>query len=282
MSSSGIKIMIVDDEKMAVEYLHNLVPWDDYGFEIVCEASSTEMAVGQYARCKPDIVITDICMPMFDGIELARRLLSENNGVKILLLSSYSEFEYAQSALSLGVSGYILKHEITSEAILQRVLKLRDEINTKRKESRVMREQALKALISGRELNAETQEYLGGLFRPESSLIIMDVRTDRPYPLFGVPAQEKSPLEKSMLDGYAFQLPESYACIATMEMDRGEFVLFWSAPRAAGKRDHTGRGLRGGAEADGFPAEQDRKYPYRYLQRPGQAGLRRSGLVQIL
>ncbi|MCP1110518.1 response regulator transcription factor [Ohessyouella blattaphilus] len=110
-----LKLVIVDDEPLATEYLTELIIWEDFGFQLVGKANSARQAISIIKKNKVDLVITDIQMPGNDGIkliEMARELELET---KFILLSAYSEFEYAKSALSLGVLDYLLKQELSKD-----------------------------------------------------------------------------------------------------------------------------------------------------------------------
>ncbi|GFN30175.1 response regulator [Paenibacillus xylaniclasticus] len=111
------KALLVDDEPLAIEGLMLFIDWEAYGFEICGTCENGEEALRAIAQLKPDVVFTDIRMPIVDGLELIERA-SEANDYKIhfVVLSGYSDFEFAQRALRSGVSHYLLKPIIPSEA----------------------------------------------------------------------------------------------------------------------------------------------------------------------
>lgn len=103
-----LKVLIVDDEILAIEYLRDLIPWREYGYEIVGEATNARQALELFVKHRPQIVISDICMPGMDGLEFCGKILALDSSAKILLLTAYKEFEYAKKAIELGVCNYLL------------------------------------------------------------------------------------------------------------------------------------------------------------------------------
>jgi two-component system response regulator YesN len=103
------KVFLVEDEVVTREGMRDNVGWQAHGFEFCGEAPDGEMALPLLQAVKPDLLITDIRMPFMDGLQLSRIVRDRMPGVKIIILSGHDEFEYAQKAISLGVSEYLLK-----------------------------------------------------------------------------------------------------------------------------------------------------------------------------
>jgi two-component system, response regulator YesN len=104
-----IKLVIVDDEKMIREGLASTMPWNDMGVEVVGTAGNGLTALEIIKDKKPHIVLTDIRMPKMDGLQLLKTISEENLKIKVVMLSGYDEFSYAQQAIKYGASDYILK-----------------------------------------------------------------------------------------------------------------------------------------------------------------------------
>lgn len=120
-----IKIMIVDDVPIFLEYLRGVIEWERYGFEICAQASNGKEAFEKIEQCYPDVIITDITMPYMDGLEFSEKVMSTYPDISIILLTGNSEFEYARKALKIGVCDYIVKPFEKEELILS-LLKLQD------------------------------------------------------------------------------------------------------------------------------------------------------------
>jgi len=104
-----IKIIIVDDEKMIREGLVKTMPWQQMGIEVVGSADNGRTALELAIDKKPHIILTDIRMPKMDGIEFLKRIKEEVPKAKVLIISGYDDFKYAQQALKYGATDYILK-----------------------------------------------------------------------------------------------------------------------------------------------------------------------------
>lgn len=103
------KLLYVDDEVIMREGIQEIIDWKCNGIELVGVAEDGNEAAEIALRERPDIVITDILMPFMDGIELVKKLREIQPLVKIIILSGYDEFDYAQQAIQYKVSSYLLK-----------------------------------------------------------------------------------------------------------------------------------------------------------------------------
>lgn len=104
------KVLIVDDEVFVRKGLQKLIPWEKYKFSIAGEAKHGGEALEMIKQLSPDLVVTDIMMPVLDGLGLIRtvREAGENNP-EFIIISGYNEFKYAQQAIRYNVQDYILK-----------------------------------------------------------------------------------------------------------------------------------------------------------------------------
>lgn len=105
-----LKVMLVDDEPWVLEGLRTMVNWKKFGFEICGEALNGPDALRLIQEQKPDLVLTDINMPVFNGLELIAKLnVSMAMPPKFVILSGYDDFQYARTALRQRVDQYLLK-----------------------------------------------------------------------------------------------------------------------------------------------------------------------------
>lgn len=110
------RVVLVDDETIALEGLRSLTDWEELGFEICGACENGEEALTAIVECSPDLVITDIRMPEIDGLELINRVRQlEMEQPIFVVLSGYSEFEYARTAIRYGVRHYLLKPVVDAE-----------------------------------------------------------------------------------------------------------------------------------------------------------------------
>jgi two-component system response regulator YesN len=112
------RILIVDDEYLVRFGLKTIIDWGEYGYTIAGEASNGKEALELFRRTGADVVLTDIKMPVMDGLELTRAIRETGKKVKIIILSHYDDFSYAREAINLGAFRYILKTELTRANIL--------------------------------------------------------------------------------------------------------------------------------------------------------------------
>ncbi|WP_418667519.1 response regulator transcription factor [Allofournierella sp.] len=103
------KIILVDDERPTLEMLENYIDWKKMQGCVVATAHNGRNALEKIEALQPDIVFTDVKMPVMDGIELCKQVHARFPGIQIVFLSGYNEFEYACAALQHGACGYLLK-----------------------------------------------------------------------------------------------------------------------------------------------------------------------------
>lgn len=103
------KVLIVDDERPIIQGMKLIIDWEAYGFNIVGEAYNGLSGVEEAQKLQPDVVITDIRMPLMNGHEMIDRIKIFLPECRFIILSGYHEFEYAKKALESNVSSYLLK-----------------------------------------------------------------------------------------------------------------------------------------------------------------------------
>jgi len=123
-----MKMIIVDDEPIIIQGLRETIPWHAYGIEIVDVASNGREGLKKVQQHEDvQIVLTDVKMPIVDGLELAEQLQNQLHAPKVIMLSGYDEFDYAKTAIRLGVKDYLLK-PVDVEELLQAVDKVKQTI----------------------------------------------------------------------------------------------------------------------------------------------------------
>ncbi|HEY3310694.1 MAG TPA: response regulator [Anaerolineales bacterium] len=126
------KVFFVEDEIVTREGIRDNVDWSANGFEFCGEASDGEMALPLIKTARPDLLITDIKMPFMDGLQLCKIIRERMPGLKIIILSGHDEFEYAQKAIELGVTEYLLK-PVTVQNIHQSLQRIASQLDQERK-----------------------------------------------------------------------------------------------------------------------------------------------------
>jgi two-component system, response regulator YesN len=158
------KILIIDDEAVVRNSISRNIKWDEFGFELSDACEDGKKAIEAIDKYKPDVVITDICMPFLDGIELTRYISSKYPNTKVIILTGFDEFEYAQQAIKLDVFDFILK-PITPNELKKVLNKLRtklDEENNNTESLNRLKEQLRESLplLKERFLNRVALGYI--------------------------------------------------------------------------------------------------------------------------
>ncbi|OBZ18698.1 DNA-binding response regulator [Bacillus sp. FJAT-27264] len=165
------KLILAEDEEDVREGIIGQIDWEKYGFEVVDQAENGREAADAIDRLLPDVVVTDIQMPFMNGLQLAEWIRSRHPNTKIIILTGYDEFEYAQRAIKLQIDEYILK-PFSSQELIDVLLKVKGSIESEiaekenvfvlsehyRKSLPVLREQFLCSLVSRRLTRTEIEE----------------------------------------------------------------------------------------------------------------------------
>ncbi|MFC5449886.1 response regulator [Paenibacillus aestuarii] len=142
------KILLVDDEIIIRETIRDCIDWEKEGFIYCGDASDGEVALPVIEQVQPDILITDILMPFMNGLELSSIMQKQFPDMKIIILSGHAEFEYARTAMQVGVQEYCLKPISPAELIkvLHSVSDVIDKEREVKNELRILKEKENEAV----------------------------------------------------------------------------------------------------------------------------------------
>lgn len=127
-----VKLVVADDEERVCRLIVALGNWKELGIKVVGTAANGIQALELIRKEKTDILITDIRMPGLNGLELIEKVREISPDIKIMIISGYANFEYAQNALKQGVSDYLLK-PINKDALNESLTKMVNQIETARR-----------------------------------------------------------------------------------------------------------------------------------------------------
>lgn len=165
-----MRVVIVEDEIRIREGIVKLLSKTNGEFELVGEAENGQGGLQLVREQQPDIVITDIRMPLMDGLEMLSQIVDEGLSTKAIVLSAYSEFDYARKAMKLGVTEYLLK-PITYHDFLQALENVKHQVEKERQDKPAQIgtiEQIFQFLIDGSlDINDEVISYLSNNYRIE-------------------------------------------------------------------------------------------------------------------
>lgn len=128
-------VLIVDDEPWVAKGLKVLIDWESLGYTVIGDVHDGIEAMEAIEKQKPDVVISDIRMPGLNGLELIESILLHGLQTKVILISGYAEFEYAQKALQLGAFDYLLK-QVDRNTLTETLLRLKIELEKRHKGKR--------------------------------------------------------------------------------------------------------------------------------------------------
>lgn len=144
-----LHVVIADDENRICRLIRMLGHWEQLGMQVDGMASNGPEAIDLLTKNHADILITDIRMPGISGLELIAHARSLNPELRFIVISGYADFSYAQEAISLGVSGYLLK-PVNEQELNDTLGKIASEIGTRNE-----REQALRTVVQENEENLD-------------------------------------------------------------------------------------------------------------------------------
>ncbi len=187
------KVFLVEDEITTREGIRDNVDWRAMGFALCGEAPDGEIALPQIETIQPDVLITDIKMPFMDGLQLCKIIREHMAWMKIIIISGYNDFQYAQTAIKLGVTEYLLKPVSVQDlqAVMGKVAVTLDQEKSeraylKRLRSQVednlalLREKFLLRLVTGGESSIsaiEQSQQLGlNIISPYYQVILVEAR----------------------------------------------------------------------------------------------------------
>ena len=125
------KVMLVDDEILMRESIAKTVNWNSLGLELVATCENGKEAINIMEKIKIDILLTDICMPYVDGLELSKHIYEKKYKCKVIIITGYEDFQYAKKAIEYQVLSYVLK-PITEKELVKRLKNVVNVIDEKK------------------------------------------------------------------------------------------------------------------------------------------------------
>lgn len=173
-----MRILIVDDESEIRDYLAGLPQWEQAGCTVVGTAVNGEEALSLMERTSPDVLLTDIRMPVMDGLALAEAVRKIRPDLPIIFLTAHHEFEYARQAVRLGAADFITK-PLRPEDIVRAV----ERLQAKERENWAERDSFF-AAIGGETLSAEQKrEWLRGRGIADGTFVLLYAELDHMHSL---------------------------------------------------------------------------------------------------
>lgn len=166
----AFKVLLIDDEPWALEGLQLWIPWESLGMKVCASCGNGAEGLKRMEELKPDLVMVDIHMPIMDGLEMIEEWRRRGNwSTKFIILTGYSDFEYARKALKFRVSRYLLKpldeEQAESEilAIRQELIKEQEQLHIGQIAQRECEILAIKDALIGKTLSPEANDLMESL-----------------------------------------------------------------------------------------------------------------------
>ncbi|MGG1515622.1 helix-turn-helix domain-containing protein [Paenibacillus oryzisoli] len=243
-----IKVLLVDDEYSVLETLRNEINWSGLELDVVAIAENGEKALQKCALYSPDIVITDITMPVMDGLQFMEAAKRDFESIKFVILTAHRDFEYAQQAISMGALAYLIKAPLENQVVEQKLAHCRDEIRKERelKErlqhsarmfsnySRDINRQILEKARRGLDLQSADLQHLQEathLEKPSSLIAVYFTFLQRSRFINQYPPGDHHLIEYA-INQTAAELLEGVAKGTILPISPGSFLLLLSFPEA--------------------------------------------------
>lgn len=177
-----IRVLLVEDEEMTMNLLKIIVNWEEFQMKIVGCASNGQAALFMIPEVKPDIVVTDIKMPIMDGLRLSEEIHKQYPNIKVMLVTAYDDIRFAQEAMRVGVVDFILK-PLKRQEMREALGRIRNKIE-KNENSEIIEQikDYLEEHYSERELSLTSvgeafylnPSYLSRIFRQKTGITFVD------------------------------------------------------------------------------------------------------------
>lgn len=155
------KIVIVDDEFLMRQGLKHMIDWESEGFQIVGEAANGQEALTVIEQEKPHIILSDMVMPLLNGVEFTSVVNEKYQDIQVIILSGYDDFEYVKNAMKNGAVDYILKPTLNPNELLTVLQKTAKKIPgiVLKKDTSVQHEKNMERYLLGYETQLQQRDY---------------------------------------------------------------------------------------------------------------------------
>ncbi len=151
-------VLIVDDELIIRQGIEYLIDWEKEEFHLVGKVKNGQEALDAMEKLHPDIVITDVEMPVKSGLELAKELSEKWPQVRMIMLSSHSDFEYVRPAFAYGAVDYILKPSLSPSELIKVLRKSVKDLQKVEESSKAKKSRTINRYLAGYEDSLEELE----------------------------------------------------------------------------------------------------------------------------
>ena len=223
------KVFLVEDEIVVREGIRKNIQWEQYGFSYEGDAPDGELALPMIRRIQPDLLITDIKMPFMDGLALSELVRKELPRTKIVIISGYDDFSFAQQAIRMGVEQYLLK-PIIKEKMVELLISLQKKMEAERQQREYLamfQREAQEYEVFSRRRFFE-QIVTGGLSVSEISEAAKSLDIDLNAPCYNILlfSLNSAEYDGSAPEGYSDALAQLQDRVTQFFVNHAELILF--------------------------------------------------------
>jgi len=221
-----LKVMLVDDEDLVIQDMITLIDWESHGYTVVACANDSKKALELFKIHLPDIMFVDIRIPQINGLELSRQLLLLKKNTKIHILTAYKDFDYAKTAIDIGVISYLLKHTINQHSLLEILNKAKENIVQEEQIKLNLKRQMILKIIDEGYSGTENNLYNINNFNSNygNNLALIYLQHNKPYPLVEF---DQRNIKLNMNEPYFEEniLPADVTLIDAIEIKQGSVLV---------------------------------------------------------
>lgn len=181
-------LLFVEDDLVVLDDLATIVDWESEGYRVFT-AVNGKQGLKKYEELRPQIVVTDVKMPLMDGLEMMQAIRKQNPYVPFMILSAYEDFAYLQDALRQGAQDYIRKTTITKDLLLEKVSMLKEAWEAAAENALTVLKGLFQELVSGSGTDLSRMERICACFPSERVLLpfvsYMEKALEQPLPRDG-------------------------------------------------------------------------------------------------
>lgn len=159
-------LLFVEDDLVVLDDLSCIADWEGNGYQVYT-AVNGKQGLKRFEENSPQIVITDVKMPLMDGLEMMKAIRGENPYIQFMILSSFKDFSFVQDAIRLGAKDYIIKTSITGALLLEKVNGLYEQLSREAQNVLAVLKGMLQELIDGTRKDCREMRKLCGYFSEE-------------------------------------------------------------------------------------------------------------------
>lgn len=224
-----LKVMIVEDEDIVREDIKHLIDWEQHGFEIIAEARNGGEGLRICMEQNPDVIITDIKMPVMGGLEMIDTILQIRKSKKIILLTSYGDFDFARQAIQLGIHSYVLKHELDGSLLIQELNKLKQQMQEEESVGYLARREQLRMYLKRMESMIDDAGMIvtDDLFRWKGRTGILIMGFDSLHPGQEYTQNRSTEIDRKTFIDFMYARSSDEVESEVVDMYDNEYIIFY-------------------------------------------------------